>query len=676
MILNSLLSVLAAVAVQSNPLVVVSPQSWSPPGYAAARSLASSAFPKTYKFLVVPVRFQGYDTTFSVDSLSTIFDGNSPFVTVRRFYQEQSNGKIDMTFKFLPWMLSSVPRDSLGYGIPGKDPFQSKIVEEVAAYSIAAGQNLSDYDNDQDGKLDGLIVLFSGHGFQETQKATDPSPAMVTFGDSINVAPGLSIVRSLQLIEVDDSQPLRQGVIAHEIGHILGASDMYDQNQGAQGEDGGLGSWDVMSHGGYGRWWVSAKVDPFRMRKPSGFSAFTRWQLGWIQLQEIDANQEVRLKPGQTARLWVDSLRTSEYLLLENRDRSGVDSVLPGPGLSVFRVRRERIILGSSLLPQDVNSDSSVMGVELLEASGLQRTSRSNGWVEPLSSDLFGIASDSLTDNGPVSLKRSNGASTGAWLRQIRVDGNDVVFRANPVQQRGYGLETGNGALKNRSIENDQFTVLVPMQISATGRVVAMTSVLPANASKICVGIWDTMSRFDLGTPLATACDSGGFANRFRMFHHDLSQSISVKAGQTIWVGQTINPSSGLGNFAAMSVDPDIDTTWIFQPGIPANLITVRPLIGLLIQTDSITASVLPALVTSNVAIRCLGGFARLDGAQAGETVRLVLRDLRGRTLWSTDVACDAAGSARIAIARDGSGLRILEAKGSFGMRTLVLPRP
>lgn len=206
-----------------------------------------------------------------------------------------------------------------------------------------------------------------------------------------------------------------------------------------------------------------------------------------------------------------------------------------------------------------------------------------------------------------------------------------------------------------------------------------MTSTIPQRAGKVCVGIWNTVSPDALGAPIVSACDSGGFAGEsfsLRRFRHDLEVPIPVRSGQELWIGQTIEATGGNTRFCGMDVDPEIDTTWIFYPGSGYSRVTKRPLVGILVQTDSSAASMASGATPVRVGIRRLGGRLRLDGALPGESIRFALRDPLGRILWSAEVACDAEGSAMVAIPAGGSGLWIAEAKGSFGTRTSLLPTP
>lgn len=129
-------------------------------------------------------------------------------------------------------------------------------------------------------------------------------------------------------------------VIAHEFGHMLGLPDLYARRETPGSE--GVGVWCTMStgHGRSGR--------------PLHFSAWSKEQLGWIKPAVIDprTRQKLILSPATTSEK--EFLKVlirpdgSEYLLLENRAKNGFDIDLPGEGLLIWRVVRNRPVLQES----------------------------------------------------------------------------------------------------------------------------------------------------------------------------------------------------------------------------------------------------------------------------------------------------------------------------------------
>lgn len=128
-------------------------------------------------------------------------------------------------------------------------------------------------------------------------------------------------------------------VLCHEFGHMIGLPDLYarPENPGSEG----LGIWCLMSNqAGSGR--------------PQHPSAWCKEQLGWLNPTVIDPTvpQKLILGPtnGSKTECYKVLLRAdgSEYLLLENRRKTGFDTSLPAEGMLIWHVLGNRPILEES----------------------------------------------------------------------------------------------------------------------------------------------------------------------------------------------------------------------------------------------------------------------------------------------------------------------------------------
>jgi len=666
MTLPALCALLSAAVGAISPSAPSHAVSW---GAFGARATATTA--RTLNLLVVPMRFAGHDTTFSSDTLDAIFSRAGSTVNVRDYFRQQSKGQLEVAARVLPWSMSSLPRDSCGVGVAAADSCNTRLMREVANHALQAGVDLAKYDNDGDGAVDGLILVFSGKGYEETNSIYDIQSSQFEINQPTALPGGLTVNTYLRLAEVIKSRPTPPGTAAHEIGHVLGLPDLYDQNLTITGHDGGLGAWDLMSHGSHGLGWDPRATGPTGGWFPVGLGAFDRIALGWASPKEIDSAAEVRLAPGEIARLWTDPYRTRQYLLIENRDRSGVDSFLPGPGLLVTRIRPHRVQSYAATCPQDVNSDSADMGVTLLEASGKQRIAKGLDW-EPLAEDLYSSAADSLWDDGTVSLRLPDGKPSGAALGSIRLDGTDLVFRANPSVRKGSPLRTTTVPVNSYSVADPPFTLAVPMKMPASGRIRAVQPVVSEHSGTICTEIWKTFTPTGMGAPLYSVCDTGGFHARFKGIWHELEQPIEVAAGERVYVG--VRMVSGWF-FAASEVDVDVDTCFFFQPGKTWSRIGVRPKIELVLETDSAASTIAKRAFAPGLDLRRVGGKISVRGARSGETVRFVVRNLAGQILSQGSVVCDARG-AGVWDAREVTGIVVVEARSPSATKVEMLVEP
>ena len=119
--------------------------------------------------------------------------------------------------------------------------------------------------------------------------------------------------------------------MCHEFTHVLGLPDFYDTDyEKSGGESHHPGGWDVMAGG----------ADYQNGRYPVGYTFFERYALGWALPKTIKKEGIYTLNPQHSSREGY-ILRTpvnNEFFTIENRQKSGWDTFLPGHGMIVTRV--------------------------------------------------------------------------------------------------------------------------------------------------------------------------------------------------------------------------------------------------------------------------------------------------------------------------------------------------
>lgn len=114
------------------------------------------------------------------------------------------------------------------------------------------------------------------------------------------------------------------GVLAHQVGHILGLPTLFD-NDSSNGTSQGVGNWCLM---GTGVWNASGYV-------PAQLSAFCRLMLGWeepVVIEDDAADLQVDHfldHDPQAKRLYKLPISESEYFLIENRQQNPDGSLDP-----------------------------------------------------------------------------------------------------------------------------------------------------------------------------------------------------------------------------------------------------------------------------------------------------------------------------------------------------------
>ncbi|HNY30000.1 MAG TPA: M6 family metalloprotease domain-containing protein [Fibrobacteria bacterium] len=633
---------------------------------------AAAPITKVLKLLVVPMRYADQDSTYSSDTLVRAFNGPYPYVTVNQFFSQMSNGQFQVDAKMLPWQKLSLTRaEALLLTDKAR---QRRFRNEAAAAASRLGVNFSDYDFNGDNIVDGLMIMYAGKSSQEDTTAEQGNAVVSQSEVDDTLIGSYKFRQNVFISEVRNDRPSTSGPIAHELSHVIGASDTYDTDVTLYGKSGGLGCWDLMASGSHGLYYDPRFPEAKGSFKPTGMSTWVKDDLGFTSPPWIDSAQEIRLKPGQAVKVWADPFRLRQYLYLENRNRSGVDSILPGPGLFVTRVRTSRMLELPNRIAYAINDDRTDMGVEILEASGERRIGFQGGY-QPLLKDLFTGTVDSLTDNGPVSLKLPDSSLSGVSLRKIRMDGADVVLQVNPPPRNGYALTSRAGRIQEVSAKNSGTQLIYGFRVPTVGAVVAARLALPQNAGPSTLELWKSLSSLQSGgTPLYRTTLSAGKSVGSMYYWADVGSPITVNEGDTVFVSQTLG-SDAASKKLVLNFDtlPSNAPCWQITTGPSISRgRNYCPVVDLVIEHEGGSSVLRSSASAQRFRSTLIGQKVSISGAKPGEIIQVQSRDLRGRLAWHGTLACDASGSGWMQLGHSLRGLRILEVRGASGSQVLT----
>lgn len=290
-----------------------------------------------YKLAIIGVEFSDTKHNSSVDMgaweqamfstgsyTKTNATGQTVYGSLRDYYLEQSVGYLKVDGRAFDWLEMGKKRGdySQAASTTAKTAFLTEALDLLLKRDGANA--LKDFD--------GVAFIYAGDRYPNVNRGSLywPHRGTVTYKGK----------RWPYFICAEGGRRMGNiSVYCHEFGHLLGIPDLYarPENPGSEG----LGNWCAMSNQTpYGR--------------PQHFGAWCKEQLGWLAPAVLDptVKQKLVLAPieGSTNQCFKVLIRPdgSEYLLLENRRKTGFDTSLPAEGLLIWRIVGNRVILEES----------------------------------------------------------------------------------------------------------------------------------------------------------------------------------------------------------------------------------------------------------------------------------------------------------------------------------------
>ncbi len=278
---------------------------------------------------------------------------HTPHESVKNYYRRASQGKVNVQGDVLGWHHLSKNRAQYEPATAPPGPTHSRdqwdlnrrAILDMAVEALKALDNevhdFSQYDNDHDGDIDLITILYAGPHqewadfwwayqweFDTNRETSDKFDGKILYQFVFQFV-------STRGPAKNDFDP---STLIHEMGHAFGLADYYDYEP-CEAPRGGVGELDMMD-GGRGN-----------------HNAFSRWLLDWIDLKvigshppevstlvasgsQLDTNKAIAIFPGLTNSVAPDQ----EMFIVENRTRFGNDagstesSSTPGNGLLIWHV--------------------------------------------------------------------------------------------------------------------------------------------------------------------------------------------------------------------------------------------------------------------------------------------------------------------------------------------------
>lgn len=274
--------------------------------------------------------------------------------SVRQFFSDQSDGQYTPEFDVIGPV--TLEHNVAYYGkndTYGNDVLPGDMVVEACRIANANyGVDFTQYDNDGDGEVDFVYLIYAGKG--EADGGADNTIWPHNWNlESASYYGNCTYKKNQRRFDRKyinnyacsselSGAGARTGIgtIAHEFGHVIGLPDLYDIDYGQNYEnDMTPGAWHIMDGGSYNN----------DGKTPPNYTIYDKYFLGWkTPTNPGNTPQTLTLQAAGTSEFQGYQIASSNSLLsatstntvyyIENRQQSGWDKYLPGHGLVIWKI--------------------------------------------------------------------------------------------------------------------------------------------------------------------------------------------------------------------------------------------------------------------------------------------------------------------------------------------------
>lgn len=253
--------------------------------------------------------------------------------SVRDFYHYASYGTFDLISDIYGPYITKSSMDYYGENLPGGSDINVLELVTEAIENLPNDIDLSIYDNNNDGTVDNIHIVFAGYGEESGAPSSTiwshEYPQLLPITKNGYKFAGYSCTPELRSNMGNGIS--RIGVICHELGHAFGANDYYDVDYSNNGSFEGTGVWDLMALGS----WNNSGITP------ANFNPYVKIEdFGWITPLKPEGINSIQLSPYNynPEVIQIPTSNPDDYYLVEYRIGHSFDKGLPGEGVLIYHV--------------------------------------------------------------------------------------------------------------------------------------------------------------------------------------------------------------------------------------------------------------------------------------------------------------------------------------------------
>ena len=325
--------------------------------------------------------------------------------SARQYFEDASFGQYNPQFDVVGPV--TVSKEMSYYGqnnAYGSDKYAERMIEEACKLAdTECNVDFSQYDNDEDGYVDFVFVIYAGYGEADGGASNTIWPhawnLFTAAGRKCEVdGKVVDLYACGNELDFYSEKHTGIGTFCHEFSHVLGLPDLYETDAKNPHGVKTLGAWSIMDYGPYNN----------EGNTPPAYSAYERFFMGWlmpelivdtanITLQDLkESNRALLISSSDEHNLIGNDPKPTNFYLLENRQQKSWDEYLPGHGMMLTKIQYSY----NKWYNNTVNNSSSKMGVDLIEADGkapsYDEYNKNNGY-DGKAGDLFPAGAKAYT---------------------------------------------------------------------------------------------------------------------------------------------------------------------------------------------------------------------------------------------------------------------------------------
>lgn len=385
---------------------------------------------------------EDYNRNYSYTYRGRTYNVNSKG-SARQYFYDSSHGQYNPQFDVVGPV--TVSENMAYYGKNnsyGNDSHPEHMINEACKLADSeCGIDFTQYDNDEDGYVDFVFVIYAGYGEADGGASNTIWPHAWNLYSAAGIkcqVDGKTVDLYACGNELDffSKEHTGIGTFCHEFSHVLGLPDLYVTNTATHPT---LNEWDIMDYGPYNN----------DGNTPPSFSAYERFFMGWLQPRLIVDPENVVLNELQTSNeallisttdqhnLIGNDPNPTTFYMIENRQQEGWDEHLPGHGMMLTKIQYSY----SRWYQNTVNNSSSKMGVDLIEAkSNSDNQGKATDLFPAGASQYLGIAEHAIEEiedtDGVITFKYRGGVEDPGTAVDNIIFNQEVIAIYNILGQK------------------------------------------------------------------------------------------------------------------------------------------------------------------------------------------------------------------------------------------------